>query len=187
MLKRIIPLVLSGVLVASSLVCTVATPSSPTPTEGQGPDVQATLSALQATQTALVALLAETSLPPATVAPIATGSISGNLSYPSEFIPPLRVVAFNADTQEYIFVDTQQDQGTYQIDNLPPGTYHVVAYFPQLSLGGGYSQAVPCGLSVDCPDHSLIDVEVKPGEVTAGINPGDWYAPEGTFPPMPNP
>ncbi|MGQ9553761.1 MAG: hypothetical protein ACUVWR_06595 [Anaerolineae bacterium] len=40
-------------------------------------------------------------------------------------------------------------------------------------------------MSVDCADHSLIGVEVRAGETTTGIDPGDWYAPEGAFPPDP--
>jgi hypothetical protein len=116
----------------------------------------------------------------------AGGSIAGQLSYPSSGIPPMMVVAFETTSQYYQYVLTLADSSTYQIDNLPPGTYYVVAY-PQgaLSLPGGYSQAVPCGLLATCTDHSLIPVEVKSGEVTQGINPGDFYAPDGTFPPAP--
>ncbi len=53
-------------------------------------------------------------------------------------------------------------------------------------LAGGYTNAVPCGLSVDCTDHSLIAITVIAGQ-TITVDPGDWYAPEGAFPPMPNP
>lgn len=34
-------------------------------------------------------------------------------------------------------------------------------------------------------DHSLITVEVGAGEVVSGIDPTDWYAPEGSFPSAP--
>ena len=72
--------------------------------------------------------------------------------------------------------------------NLPEGTYTIVAY----SLGGngftygvagGYTNAVACGLTADCTDHTLIPVTLKAGD-TVSVNPGDWYAPAGTFPPM---
>jgi hypothetical protein len=120
----------------------------------------------------------------------ATGSISGTLGYPAEGIPPLKVVAFEAGTANNYFVLTAQNQTSYQIDNLPPGTYHVVAYTTggeswPTGLAGGYTQSVPCGLSVDCTDHSLIDVIVTAGQVSAGADPTDWYAPDGTYPPMP--
>ena len=89
----------------------------------------------------------------------AAGSISGNLSYPGEFIPSMRVVAFRlANGQpsgEFVFVETALNQANYQLDNLDPGQYWVVAYTipegegaPQ-GLAGGFSQAVPCGLSVE--------------------------------------
>lgn len=121
---------------------------------------------------------------PASPSPEA-GSISGKLSYPSEFIPPLRVVAFNIFDQSYRYVDTIQNQSTYQIAGLAAGKYHVVAYVQGGGLSGGYTPAVACGLSVNCTDHSLIDVTVFAGTDTPNIDPADWYAPENAFPPMP--
>lgn len=109
------------------------------------------------------------------------GSIRGNLSYPSEFIPPLRVVAFNLDDGYAYYIDTDLNQTTYQIDNLPPGTYHVVAY-GEFDWGGGYTQFVLDGLMAGFDDHSLLPVTVVAGEVTEGIDPADWYAPEDAFP-----
>jgi hypothetical protein len=119
------------------------------------------------------------------------GSIAGKLSYPADSLPPLRIVAFRvekgAKTKSYMYVEVF-NQDTYLINNLKPGTYWVVA-FPitqakQISPGleGGYTKAVACGLSVNCTDHSLVEVQVKPGEVTNNIDPGDWYAPLGAFP-----
>jgi len=115
--------------------------------------------------------------------PSPTGSISGSLSYPSEFLPGMRVVAYRVNTSEYYSLSTQDSQGSYQMDNLPPGIYHVVAYYHTLSAG--YSQSVACGLNVNCTDHGLIDVVVTAGTVTTGVNPTDWYAPPGTFPAQP--
>jgi hypothetical protein len=114
-----------------------------------------------------------------------TGSITGSLSYPSEFIPPLRVFAFQVGSENYFYVDTVENQSTYQIDDLPAGYYNVVAYILSGNYAGGYTQAVPCGLSVDCNNHDLIDVPVNTGQVVTDIDPGDWYAPEGAFPPAP--
>ena len=134
-------------------------------------------------------------------APPSNGTITGRLSYPSEFIPPLRVVAFSLTDGRAYFVDTAENQLEYSIE-VPAGTYHVVSYLHEGVAGntgqvdsytpgggpfaGGYTQMVPCGLSVDCNDHTLLAVTVAAGE-TATADPGDWYAPEGTFPPMPNP
>ncbi len=129
------------------------------------------------------------------------GTITGQLSYPSEFIPPLRVVAFSLTDGKAYFLDTAMNQREYSMD-VPPGTYHVVSYLHEgvagntgqvdsYTLGGGpfaggYTQMVPCGLAVGCDDHSLLPVTVSAGQIVAA-DPGDWYAPEGTFPPMPNP
>jgi len=122
------------------------------------------------------------------------GTITGKLSYPSSFIPPMRVVFFTLDNAVVAYTDTAQNQGSYSLD-LPEGTYHVVAYAYDPNAGvtptdgadnsaGGYTAMVPCGLSVDCTDHTLIDVTVVAGQ-TVNADPGDWYAPQGTFPPMP--
>ena len=151
------------------------------------------------TATSPVPIPTPTSEPPATAEPTATppGSISGKLSYPSEFIPPLRVVAFRVEngawTQQYVYVNTMLNASTYQIDGLEPGFYWVTAYtIPNndgapAGLAGGYTQAVLCGLSAACTDHSLVAVEVKSGMVTGNVDPGDWYATEGSFLPNPAP
>lgn len=130
-----------------------------------------------------------------------TGTITGKLSYPSEFIPPLRVAAFSLTDGNAYFVDTAKNQSTYSIE-VPPGTYYVVSYpyegvagntgqADAYTLSGGafagaYTQMVPCGLAVGCDDHTLLPVTVTAGQ-TVTADPGDWYAPEGTFPPVPNP
>lgn len=118
----------------------------------------------------------------------ALGGISGSLSYPSSFIPSMVVVAFDANGPAYYYVVTNENSSTYQIDNLPQGSYFVVAYpGNDSSYPGGYSQAVPCGLFAECSDHSLIPVTVTSDSITTGINPGDFYAPPGTFPNSPVP
>jgi len=114
-----------------------------------------------------------------------TGSITGALSYPSEFIPPLRVFAYQVGTENYFYVDTAENQPTYQIDNLPTGYYRIVAYILNGKLAGGYTQAVPCGLGANCTNHELLEVPVNIGETATGIDPADWYAQEGAFPPAP--
>jgi hypothetical protein len=118
-----------------------------------------------------------------------SGSIAGQLSYPSEFIPAQAIVAYVAggSPQDYYYMITAEGTSSYQLDNLPPGNYYVVAYVMNGGLSAGYSQAVPCGLLASCTDHSLIPVAVAGGQVTQGINPQDWYAPEGSFPAYPLP
>lgn len=114
------------------------------------------------------------------------GSIAGSLGFPSSFIPPMNIVAFDVNSSAWFYITTQQNQTSYQFDNLPAGTYYVVAY-PQddPTYGGGYSAAVPCGLSVECTDHGLLPVTVVGGQITQGVDPTDFYAPPGTFPTSP--
>jgi hypothetical protein len=122
------------------------------------------------------------------------GSVAGNLSYPAEAIPSMAIVAYSAGggSNDYYYVLTLQGQSSYQIDNLPVGMYHVVAYtmggngFPS-GLPGGYTQYIVCGMQPACSDHGLTDVPVNAGQVTGNINPQDWYAPDGTFPVYPIP
>jgi hypothetical protein len=113
------------------------------------------------------------------------GYIRGHLSYPSEYLPAQRIIAYRVATMEVeADVATEQGQGEYEL-SVAAGDYFVVAYTLDGGLAAGYSQAVPCGLLASCADHSLIPVHVEAGEVVEDINPQDWYAPPGTFPPMP--
>ncbi len=121
------------------------------------------------------------------------GSISGALSFPGARIPPLRIVAYRGEGGPRYAVEVPLDSTAYTIHDVPPGIYHVVAYvassapkgFP-IGQAAGYSQAVLCGLWFGCDDHSLVGVTVGSGEAVSGIDPQDWYAPDGTFPPMPD-
>ncbi len=152
------------------------------PTQNVDQIVQATFQALTAQA------VASTPIPASSPAAL-SGSIAGKLSYPSSFIPSLAVVAYVAggSPTDYYYVLTAENQGTYQLDDLPPGNYYVVAYVIGGGFAGGYSQMVPCGLSAECTDHSLIPVPVTAGQVTTSIDPGDWYAPEDAFPAYPLP
>lgn len=178
--KRLLflPIVLLWSLLGCNFLASLVSPATPTPTVD-----------LVATQASLAESLRQTlAAAQPTLTPVPQfGSIRGSLSYPSEFIPPLRVVALDLATQQAYFVDTVENQTSYQIDNLPPGEYYVIAYTQDGLLAGGYTQMVPCGLSAECTDHSLIPVVVQVGEVTAGIDPADWYAPSDAFPPLPVP
>lgn len=114
------------------------------------------------------------------------GSIKGTLGYPSEGIPPLEVYAISTtDNSNYFFIKTSQNQNSFEIEDVDPGTYYVLAY-SESNFAGGWTKAVPCGLTVDCNDHSLTPVVVKAGVTTSGIELKDWYAPENFFPSRPN-
>ena len=113
------------------------------------------------------------------------GTLSGSLSYPSEGIPALKVVAFDAISGDLAAsIDTAAGQSSYSLP-VPPGMYNIVAYTLDGRLAGGYTMAALCGLRAECTDHSLIPIPVAGGLEVSDIDPADWYAPEGTFPPAP--
>jgi hypothetical protein len=129
-------------------------------------------------------------LPPTATLP-KPGSITGKLSYPGPSIPPLRVVTFKINESKWKSIDTAKNVVIYTFNDLPPGKYYVVSYPVDSSktdptFGGAYTRAVLCGISTQCTDHSLIEVEVKSGEITKNINLTDWYARIGTFPKNPS-
>jgi len=103
-----------------------------------------------------------------------TGNISGNIINFDGDIPSLRVVAFNLKTNYFYWVRTLSGQNSYTITELPPGSYHLVAYDEQ-GRAGSHADA----------DHNLIDVLVKVGKTTTGVNLNDWNAPAGFLPPDP--
>jgi len=129
------------------------------------------------------------------------GTVTGQLSYPSEFLPPTRVVLFSLSDKKAYFVDTAKGQAQFSL-NVPAGAYYLVSYPYEGTAGntgqvdsytlaggsyaGGYTQMVPCGLAAGCNDHTLLPITVTESQ-TINADPGDWYAPEGTFPPLPNP
>lgn len=114
---------------------------------------------------------------------VPTGSISGALSYPSEYIPAQRVLAYNFTTGYYYWLNTNEGQSTYTLNNIPVGKYWVLSYLiknPSDSLRAAYSNNAVCmvqNLTTNC-GHELVAVEVKAGEETTGINIWDWYNPD---------
>lgn len=142
--------------------------------------------AIDSTPTIAPVLPSPTTVTPAAPAKAAgLGSISGQLSYPSEYLPPMDVALIRVDDGGWLCERTDGSGDSYRIANVPPGRYHVIAYEVESGLAGAYSEFVRCGLSASCTDHSLVEVEVLPGRESSGIDPSDWYAPEDAFPPNP--
>lgn len=130
-----------------------------------------------------------TPLPPTTT-PVIPGSITGSLGYPTSPVPPLRIVIIKIGENTFKTIDVPKSTPAFQINGLVPGKYYVIAYLitpgkTDPTYGGGYTKAVACGLTAKCVDHTLVEVEVKAGQITRNINPVDWYAPKGTFPKNP--
>lgn len=155
------------------LLAGCAAPPSAAPTPDVGWMVRATLTAIAAEG-------------PAASAP--GGGIEGQVLYPSQARPALRIVAFQVATGQTYSVETTPGQTSYRLEGLPEGKYNVVAYtlgsdsLPA-GLAGAYTQAVLCGMGPECTEHGLVDVIVFAGETTSGVDILDWFQPN--FPPMP--
>jgi hypothetical protein len=190
-----------SLLALGTVFCTLNLPDGATPpvTTDIEAAVNATLTAVAAQASTVAptaaATLGPTAVPTLSTTPMSsfpdTGTISGKLSYPASAIPPLRVVATSTVDGSINYTDLPANTFTYSLI-VPVGTYKVIAYtlggggYPD-GLPGGYTQMVPCGLSASCTDHTLIVVTVTAGATVVNVDPGDWYAPDGTFPPRPGP
>jgi hypothetical protein len=177
-------------LALAALACAVPA-LEPTPTEDIGTQVALVLTqtSVAATQTALAQPSATvpvaTATDTATPAP-QTATIMGGLCYPSEGIPPLTVYAQEVSTLQTVSINTAENQSEYSLEVPAPGTYVLFAY-TGFGVGGAYTPAVACGLTVDCTDHAPIAVTVEPGATFAGADICDYYGPPGSVPPNPNP
>lgn len=105
--------------------------------------------------------------------PRGNGSISGNVSYPSQWIPSQNVYAIEVNTGHYYWVRTSISVASYKITGLPAGTYIVVSY-EDSHISAGYSNLAACGLNCS-GDHELVKIELAEGEHKENINPIDWY------------
>lgn len=107
------------------------------------------------------------------------GLIRGDLSYPSDWIPDdLKICWRNLSTEES---DCEKPSGerSYEL-SLPEGEYYVWARRESdTSFRGFYSAASKCGLSVDCLSHRPLAVPVLEDQITTGVDPSDWYGPQG--------
>jgi len=122
---------------------------------------------------------------PTSETPGEPGAISGSLAYPSEVIPRLKVYAWDRDSGQWRYVITNQNDSSYQLQ-VPPGKYIVFAYLNEGGeIAGGYTNAVLCGLSAGCTDHTLYVVTVGSGQQVSGVNVTDWYGPQGSIPQPP--
>ncbi|MGW8226513.1 MAG: hypothetical protein ACWGOY_12300, partial [Anaerolineales bacterium] len=117
-----------------------------------------------------------------TSGPVPTGSITGKICYPSEFIPEMTLFVQETSSQEISEVYISENQNSYNM-NLSPGRYIAFAYLNSGAiLMGSYSNAVLCGLTAGCEDHSLVEFEVKAGQTLEDIDICDWYSTEAVPP-----
>jgi hypothetical protein len=98
------------------------------------------------------------------------GTIAGTISYPGGTPPALKVVAFNVKTKYWYWIGTISGATYFSLADLPPGTYHVVAYADN-GQAGGYADS----------SHNLIDIVLKAGQ-TVNVEISDWA---GSYPSNP--
>ena len=116
---------------------------------------------------------------------IENATISGSVSYPSEYIPETMIVCAenNLTAEEYCSEGLIEDNSYmygygYEL-SVPAGAYYVYAIVPDFdpNYKAYYNEYVTCGLSVECESHDPILVTLLPGQSATEIDPMDWYAP----------
>lgn len=130
----------------------------------------------------------EVALPPV-ARPAGWGLLSGQATYPSEYLPPMRVCAVDAADPGRGYCVAMAQEAQFQLA-VPPGRWWLLAW-PQdtgTDTGPGrHSAASDClaAAQTGCDDHALRAVEVAAGEHRGGLWINDWYAdPHADPPPM---
>ena len=115
------------------------------------------------------------------------GVVEGEINYPANGNPAFEIYFQTTDGSERHVMQTEQGWTKYS-KTVPVGSYHVFARVlgDTSDSGGGFTNAVICGLHADCSDHSLMEVIVEEGRAARDVNLFDWYAPAGSFP-LPDP
>jgi hypothetical protein len=104
-----------------------------------------------------------------------TGTVNGSICLPEEIRATSVVLYFDeVNTGEVIVLPIRAIQTNYRI-SLPVGTYVAYAWLNNGTIGGGYTEAVVCGLDDEtCTDHQLRPFRVQAGVRTNNINICDW-------------
>ena len=111
-----------------------------------------------------------------------SGTISGKLSYPSDFIPDLIICAEPVTGgKETCKAVRSNKRGVFSMQ-VSAGNYYVyakVANAKETSVSPDYrayfNEFVRCGSNASCRDRTKIAVEVKPGGMAKDVLPADWY------------
>ncbi len=106
------------------------------------------------------------------------GTVTGQVCYPSEGIPPMTIYAQDWSTGVTLNLDHLDGSQQYAFGYLPPGEYVFFAYTNfggTDELSGGYTEYVlnPEG------SHNLVTVTVNAGDTITGVDICDWYAAPG--------
>jgi hypothetical protein len=108
----------------------------------------------------------------------AVGYIEGTYSFPADYIPKdMKIVAHNVETGDEFDIQYKGD-AQYKM-KVPVGEYFVYAQTAEMEeYRAYYTEFVTCGLSVDCPSHNKIKVEVVAEKTTVNVDAADWYSGE---------
>lgn len=88
-----------------------------------------------------------------------TGALTGTVTDPAgAVIPAVRIVVINEATGERREVESQEN-GSYMVSLLPPGSYHVEFF------KAGFKLAVKSGLPVNVTETTRLDVQLELGSV----------------------
>ncbi len=115
----------------------------------------------------------------------------GRVSYPSEYLPVMRVCAIAAADPGLGHCRLTVDNQPHFEIAVPAGDWWLLAWPQDTGTAGDpglLSVASDCLGSggVGCDDHALLAVTVAASEVREGLDINDWYYdPQATPPPMP--
>lgn len=114
-----------------------------------------------------------------------TGVVQGKLCFPSEYVPAMNVYLKTVGTDKVYKLASKENQQAFTFKKIPEGNYVAFAYTQEQSsldlnnnktkASGGFTHFVPCGMKVDCKDHTLISFKVNKGRTTASVSICDWY------------
>lgn len=129
--------------------------------------------------------------PPASAAAAADTTplarLRGQVSYPSEYVPAMRVCAIAADDPGTGHCgETAQNAPDFDLA-VPAGDWWLLAWPLDEAAGdpGVLSNASDCIARADigCDDHALAAITVTAGETREGLAINDWYYDPREFPP----
>lgn len=116
--------------------------------------------------------------------------LSGSVSFPSEYFPPMRVCALGPeDPGRGYCTDTPQHEPHYRLA-VPAGRWWLLAWPRDTGVAPGrHSMASACidAGRTGCDEHALRAIDVIADEARAGIDINDWYADPRIDPPPTSP
>jgi hypothetical protein len=115
-----------------------------------------------------------------------TSELNGVLCYPSDYyIPEMTVYLRQTNSDKVYKLTTKENQSLFKFKDIPFGEYCCYAYTLDSTIEdtngiktkaiGGYTKAVPCGLTIDCNDHTLINFKIDSISSKDTISICDFY------------